>query len=255
MPTKTAGIIGFGRFGALLASIVGDDFKVTVFDESSQACQLAEAAGYTVGSAADALSCGVCFYCVPIRTFEHTIKAHKPFIDASPDTVLIDMLSVKLHPKSIFEKHIDARHEVLLTHPMFGPDGVAASGLANQKIVVDRFRASEDTFQFWNDYFQRKGLQVVLMTADEHDRLAARSQALTHMIGRLFEACETEPTEIDALSTDRLHQLKTLVCKDNIEVFLGMQTLNPYCAEMHSKLGSALKKVMATIKDSSKPNN
>lgn len=247
MRVKTAGIIGFGRFGALLASITGDNLKITVFDESSQACQLAEAAGYTVGTPAEALSCDVCFYCVPVRTFEQTIKEHKPFIDASPDTILIDMLSVKLHPKSIFEKYIDAKHEILLMHPMFGPDGVAAAGLINQKIVVDRFRAKDATYEFWKGFFNRKGLEVIEMTADEHDRLAASSQALTHMIGRLFEACETEPTSIDALSTDRLHQLKTLVCKDNIEVFLGMQTLNPYCAEMHSRLASALKKVMATI--------
>lgn len=253
MPTKTAGIIGFGRFGALLASIIGDDFKVTVFDESSQACQLAEAAGYELGSPQEALSLDVCFYCVPVRTFEQTIKEHKPLIDASPETTIIDMLSVKLHPKHIFEKYIDASHEILLAHPMFGPDGVAAYGLANQKIVVDRFRAKDATLQFWLTYFERKGLRVIEMTADEHDRLAASSQALTHMIGRLFEACETEPTAIDALSTERLHELKTLVCKDNIEVFLGLQTLNPYCAEMHSKLASALKRVMETVKAGSKP--
>ena len=71
-------------------------------------------------------------------------------------------------------------NEAMLTHPMFGPDSVSALGLAGQPIVLDRFRASAEAYAFWRDYFARKRLRVIELSADEHDRLAAYSQGVAH---------------------------------------------------------------------------
>src|SRR6202043_4169863 len=111
----------------------------------------------------------------------------------------IDVLSVKLHAHAVFERHLPANYQALLTHPLFGPDSVAASGMAGQTIVIDGFRLPPEALQSWTGYFESKGLVVVPMSADEHDRLAAASQGVTHFVGRTLDPFGFAPTPIDPL--------------------------------------------------------
>jgi len=45
------------------------------------------------------------------------------------------------------------------------------------------------------------------MSADEHDRLAAESQGVTHFVGRTLERFGFAQTGIDTLGTKRLHDV------------------------------------------------
>ena len=168
-----------GRFGQLWASILKNDFKVSVYDALPERAKIASELGVDFVSLSDALANDVIFYCVPISIFEQTLVSHLPILAKLPgEKTLIDVLSVKLHPMEVFEKHLPAGYNVILTHPMFGPDSVQLNGLVGQPIVMDRFKASNETFEFWKNYFKKKQLQVIEMSADEHDRLAAQSQVL-----------------------------------------------------------------------------
>jgi len=52
------------------------------------------------------------------------------------------------------------------------------------------------------------------MSADEHDRLAAQSQGLTHFVGRTLERFGFTPTPIDTLGTTKLHEITAQVSND-----------------------------------------
>src|SRR5487761_1216815 len=130
---STAAVIGFGRFGRLWASILRDDFDVRVHDTEAALRAEAAARGFASVPVRDALDAEVIFYCVPISAFEATIREHvRHLAEAEGPRTLVAMLSVKLHPRDVFERHLPAAHRAMLAHPLFGPDSVAASGLTGQ---------------------------------------------------------------------------------------------------------------------------
>ncbi|MBJ7608968.1 MAG: prephenate dehydrogenase/arogenate dehydrogenase family protein [Candidatus Dormibacteraeota bacterium] len=240
----TVAVIGFGRFGRLWASMLREDFDVVVYDSAAELREQAAASGFSSDSLRAALSCGVIFYCVPISEFEATLREHLPhFAKLDGPRTLIDVLSVKVHPKEVLDRYLPAAYQAMLTHPMFGPDSVAVSGLAGQTIVVDRYRMAEHAFAAWTEYFASKGLIVVVMTADEHDRLAAESQGVTHFIGRTLERFGFTPTAIDTLGTKKLHEITAQVTNDTEQLFVDLQTRNPHTRAMRVRLSEAQDRV------------
>lgn len=218
---KTISIVGSGRFGQVLFRLLKDDFTVTMHTRSS--------------AISDIYKSEVIFFAVPIDAFERVIKSHKRFF--RPEHVLIDVLSVKLHPKKVFEKYLKGTNvQAILTHPMFGPDS-SKEGFDGLPIVMDQFKASDMTFAFWKSYFSNKGLQVIEMLADEHDKIAADSQGLTHFIGRLLQAYGIKPTIIDTLGSKKLLEILDQTCNDTWQLFINLQQFNPYTKRMRTKIG------------------
>ena len=217
---KKVAIVGFGRFGKTLKRLLDQDFELTIVNRKN---------------AEEIVNSEVVFYCVPISTFESVIKSHKKYF--RENQLLIDVLSVKMHPKKVFEKHLRGlKTQALLTHPMFGPDS-SKNGFDGLPMIMDKFKTSEDNFIFWKNFFSKKGLKVIEMTAKKHDQLAANSQGLTHFIGRLLEKFDFKPTEIDSLGTKKLLEVMGQTCNDTWQLFNDLQNFNPYTKAMRIKLG------------------
>ena len=237
---STVAVIGFGRFGQLWASILRDDFDVRIHDSDPKLCAEAIARDFGSVQLPDALRAEVIFYCVPISMFEATIREHAAhFKDLEGTRTLIDMLSVKLHPRGVFDRYLPPTYQAMLAHPMFGPDSVAAAGLAGQTMVLDRYLMAPAAFDDWRQYFENKGLVVVSMNADEHDRLAAASQGVTHFVGRTLERFGFAGTAIDTLGTRKLHEIAAQVSNDTWQLFVDLQTYNPYTRAMRVRLSGA----------------
>ena len=58
----------------------------------------------------------VLFLTVPINAFESVVSSIVPFL--SPDTIVVDICSVKLHPVSVLQRYLP-NCQYLSTHPMF----------------------------------------------------------------------------------------------------------------------------------------
>ncbi len=223
---KKIAIIGNGRFGQILYKLLKDDFLVSVFDSTNSK---------TDNDLKKIYDHEVIFFAVPISAFEPVIKKHKKYFKDSH--LLIDVLSVKMHPKKVFEKHLKGlKTQALLTHPMFGPDS-SKNGFNGLPIIMNQFKASVDNYNFWKDFFTKKGLKIVQMSAQEHDRLAANSQGVTHFIGRLLKKFGLKPTEIDSLGAKKLQEVIEQTCNDTWELFNDLQNFNPHTKSMRIKLG------------------
>jgi hypothetical protein len=131
----------------------------------------------------------------------------------------------------------------ILTHPMFGPDSVRLNGLPGLPIIIDKYRSSAENYKFWKNYFLGKKLRVLELTADEHDRLAARSQGVTHFIGRLLSEIEFSSTPIDTIGAKKLAEVVDQTCNDTWELFIGLQNFNPYTKKMRLGIGNAYDKI------------
>ncbi len=217
---KKIAIVGFGRFGKTLHRLLKEDFEVIIINRKS---------------AADIVKAEVIFYCVPISGFGRVIRAHKRYF--KDDHLLIDVLSVKMYPKRVFEKYLrDLKTQAILTHPMFGPDS-SKDGFFGLPMIMDKFRSDKKNYYFWKDYFYGKGLRVIEMSAQKHDKVAANSQGLTHFIGRLLEKFDFRQTEIDSLGAKKLQEVMGQVCNDTWQLFKDLQNYNPYTKLMRIKLG------------------
>jgi arogenate dehydrogenase (NADP+) len=237
MSNKKVTIIGFGRFGKTLYELIKDDFDVTIYQRKQN-----EKSDLPITTdLKKAYESEVIFFAVPIQKFASVIKAHKNFFQ--PNHVLIDVLSVKSYPAKVFKEYLEGtKTQALLTHPMFGPDSTK-NGFVNLPIVLDKFLTNNETYQFWKKYFTEKQLQVIEMSAEEHDKLAANSQGLTHFIGRLLEEFDMKPTVIDTIGAAKLLEVKEQTCNDTWELFMNLQHYNPHTKEMRIRLGEAYDKL------------
>lgn len=240
---KTVSIIGMGRFGKTLYELLKDDFEITLFNRSPiKRDSIAITKNTRISDdLSEVYKSEVIFYAVPISEFESVIASHKDYF--RPDHLLIDVLTVKRYPAYIFKKYLTGlTTQALLTHPMFGPDSVA-KGFADLPIILDKFTSDTTNYKFWNNYFASKKLKVVELSPDEHDKMAANSQGLTHFLGRLLEAFKMEETPIDTVGAQKLLDIKQQTCNDTWQLFTDLQHYNPYTKKMRLKLGDAYDQV------------
>lgn len=237
--TKPAiSIVGFGRFGQTLYRLLKDNFSITIYDETTVELPPSVSQAQTIQAV---YQNDTIFYAVPISAFDSVIAAHKPYF--KPHHTLIDVLSVKVHPKNVFKKHLAiSAPQVILTHPMFGPDS-SRDGFSELPIILDKHTASKQTYDFWKSFFANKQLRVVEMSAEQHDKLAAHSQGLAHFVGRLLEQLNIQQTSIDSVGSRLLLQLTQQTCNDTWQLFTDLQHYNPYTQTMRLQLGSAYDKV------------
>ena len=229
MPQKKVSIIGFGRFGKVLYKLLKDDFDIILYDKKPIKSG--------VKNLKQVYESNVVFYAIPIEDFEGIITSHKKYFRS--EHLLIDVLSVKMHPKKVFEKYLAGTGaKALLTHPMFGPDSVKDS-FKNLPLIIDKFTTDKIRYNFWKNYFKKKGLKIIEMSAEQHDKFAAKSQGLTHFIGRLLDDYGFKPTTIDSLGAKTLLKVKDQTCNDTWQLFTNLQHFNPYTKQMRIRLGAA----------------
>lgn len=239
---KRVSIVGYGRFGRVLHRLIKNDCIVTVYNRSEIKDRTEFTANTIVANTiADIYKSDTIFYAVPIDAFETVINNHKKHF--KDHHVLIDVLSVKLHPAYVLGKYLKGMAtQAILTHPMFGPDS-SRGGFEGLPLIIDQFTSDQTQFTFWKNYFKSKKLNVLEMTPREHDRLAAKSQGLTHFIGRLMADFGLQPSSIDSMGTKKLLEVKEQTCNDTWTLFTNLQHYNPYTKAMRIKLGNTYDKL------------
>jgi prephenate dehydrogenase len=236
-------IIGFGRFGSTLYRLLKDDFAIVLYDTAGIKVAQAELTQHTriTEDLTELYASHVVFYAIPVSEFEAVIATHQPHF--RPGQLLIDVLAVKQYPATIFKKYLAGSSTgAMLTHPMFGPDS-SRHGFTDLPIVLDQFLADPAAYAFWKEYFESKGLNVVELSPEEHDKMSANSIGLTHFLGRLLEEYKFKATPIDSVGARKLQEIERQVCNDSWQLFTDMQHYNPHTKTMRLKLGEAYDKI------------
>ena len=76
---------------------------------------------------------------------------------------------------------------------------------------------------------------------------AARSQGLTHFVGRVIDDFGTNQTRIDTEGYKALHKLVNQTCNDTWELFEDIQNFNPFTEKMISELNESFEKISEII--------
>lgn len=161
---KTVAIIGgHGAMGGCMARLFMDlGHAVLIADKGTEL------------SAVDAArSADVVVISVPIEETEAVIAEVGPHV--KPEGLLMDVTSIKAGPVQWMREHTKAT--VIGGHPMFGPGVHSFQG--------HRFVVCADAQSPWLDWLQQnlqaRGLLLTQSTPDEHDRMMALVQVLTHL--------------------------------------------------------------------------
>jgi prephenate dehydrogenase len=236
---REIGIIGFGRFGALMCRYMTRDFSVFVYNPSDRREAILKS-GARPARFEEAAAKENVILSVPISRFQTVLDQLRPCI--RPDALVMDVCSVKTFPIKWMKDRLPESVSILATHPMFGPDS-AADTLKGRKIVLCRERISDGRYDKVKRYLAQKGLTLIETSAEEHDRQIAVSLALTHFIGRSLEAFGAEPLSIDTEGYNRLLHTLGVVSNDTWQLFEDMHRYNPYAGAVRREFLEALNRI------------
>ena len=232
---NSVGIIGFGRFGKVLANILQRGFAIKAYDPKPAG----PFPGVQFLDLDTVLNEKVVFIAVPIRHFESVIADISKKL--KKETTLIDVCSVKSYPVNIMLKILPDHIGVIATHPMFGPDSYMSN--SNLKMMINNTRDLHNQYSFWKRFFSDQGIQIIEMTPDQHDRLAAKTQGVTHFLGRMLKEFGIKKTNIDTQGFRDLLDLVGQTCNDTWELYTDLQLYNPYTEDMVEKLKASTNKL------------
>jgi prephenate dehydrogenase len=238
----TVGIFGYGRFGQVMGDILKQDFDVYVTNRSDKSAVAREKGVKFVTKEELLEKCDAVFLCVPISEVETALKENK----FSEKSIVIDTCSVKEYPVELMIKYLPLDTRIIASHPMFGPDS-AKGGLKGLNFVMHNIRCDNDSYGFWFDYFRSKGLNMVDVSPKEHDRLAANSQGIAHLIGRILERMGAEPTPIDTVGFRKLMEVKQMTCNDTMQLFNDLQMKNKFTRQMRSRFYYAVEALSSDL--------
>lgn len=224
---QTAGVIGMGRFGTFWAEFLSQDFTVAGFSSSGKKTGFPP-----LRTLEEVCAMQTVFLCVPIRAMPAMLARIAPLV--GPETLVADTCSVKTLPVRWMREILRPETKILATHPMFGPES-AKFGLQGLPVVLHGERLPDTELEFWKSYFRRRTLTVITLTPEEHDREAAKTQALTHMVGRTLSRMGVQDSPIGTLWYRKLVSICRQVDKDSPELFSDMQHLNPFAAAVRKQ--------------------
>ncbi len=221
------GIIGYGRFGRLMARYLSGEVRVEVYRRGHKA--LEQPHGVVFRSLEEVCRQRIVIPAVPISQMEGVLSEMAPHL--SRNTLVIDVCSVKVYPCRLMMKLLPENVSILGTHPMFGPDS-AAESLSGKKIVLCPRRIGLRPLHRIRAFLETRGLAVIETTPEEHDRKIAVSLGLTHFIGRSLSRIDARPMDIDTEGYQRLLRTLETVENDTWQLFEDMHRYNPYAREV-----------------------
>lgn len=238
-------IIGFGRFGQVLTQLLQDDFELVIYDPHSEQTHPALS-----NDIEQVFTAAHIFIAVPIRHFKSTVEKISPQIH--PDTTIIDLCSVKVHPTQVMQQSLPSTTTIIASHPLFGPDSVRSN--QTLKWMIHFAQGNQAIYDSWKTYFANKSFSMIEMTPEQHDQQVAMSQGITHFLGRVLQQADVSATEVDTLGFQSLLQLMQQTCNDTWELFCDLQNYNPYSPQMIETLSDAFTSVKQQLTDAQEPH-
>ncbi len=232
---ETVAVVGLGRFGRFWAEMISPAWTV-VGTSRREIVDLPS--GVVQKPLPQALhESSIVFLTVSISSLSAVLPELAPHL--RPDTTVVDTCSVKTYPVEQMQQHLPEHIDIVACHPMFGPDS-ARERRDSLPVILWPVRDSHGRFSAITDAFTTLGMRPEIMSPEEHDREAAETQGVTHLIGRVLERLELQPSTIATLGYTRLMQVMEQTCNDPVELFRDLQRYNPYTRSMRQRLRDAL---------------
>ncbi len=231
-------VIGAGAMGQWLAGFVKQNLgEVVVADVSAtKAEQVARELGISSKSVAEAAAeAEVVLVAVPISKTPEVIKSLAGQVQRG--ALLSDITSVKSDVVKVMQT-IEAKVELVSLHPLFGPGATSVKG---KDFVVVPVKPGK-RYAALKHRLIELGARVTEMEAEEHDRLMAITQCMTHFVLLAYlDALKSMKglKQAEKLRTPMFATLLDLaksVLAGNPELYGELQVRNRYARVVRSSL-------------------
>ena len=219
----TIGLVGYGRFGRLAARYLCAHATVIVYDPAVS-WRPRRGRSIVFGSLKEAASQDVVVLAVPVSSFRAVLRQIRRYL--KPGCLVIDTCAVKALPAQWMKEILPRSVRILATHPLFGPDSAARS-LAGKTIVLCPVRIARGKFQGILRVLRRKGLRPVVMTVEEHDRMAAETILLAQYVGRYVGQASMRRWPGVTRNYRNLLRLVDIAERDSFTLLADMVRYNP----------------------------
>jgi arogenate dehydrogenase (NADP+), plant len=249
----TVGIVGFGTFGQFLGARLAKAGHTVLATSRGDYSAAASALGVRYFRDAD----DFCEAHPDVVVLATSILSAASVLQALPlgrlkrSTLFVDVLSVKAFPRALLLSSLPPGFDILCTHPMFGPDSGAGSWaglpLVYEKVRVGPGAARSARVAALLSFFEGEGCRLEEMSCQEHDRVAAGSQFLTHTVGRVLGSMGLAPTVADTAGYRSLLSLVDNTAHDSFDLYYGLFLYNPAAPAELERLGRAFEGVRAEL--------
>ncbi|KAF3065120.1 putative prephenate dehydrogenase [NADP(+)] [Daldinia childiae] len=229
------GIIGMGDMGKMYARRLSDaGWRVMACDKEDQYENLREE--FTSRSNIQILrnghlvsrACDYIIYSVEAAAINHVVAEYGP--STKLGAIVGGQTSCKDPEIKAFEDHLPADVDIVSCHSLHGPK-VDTTG---QPLVIIRHRASDDSFKKVETVLQCLHSTHVYLSAHEHDRITADTQAVTHAaflsMGKAWHSTRQFPWEgaryVGGIENVKIN-LTLRIYSQKWHVYAGLAILNP----------------------------
>lgn len=239
---------GSGGFGRRFAEFFRVQGSQVVTADSSDGSDLKVDVAADPQAVSAQLRSDLVLLCVDEASALQILPAISSFVGAG--TLVVDICSVKSKICELADHHcLDA--EYMSLHPMFGPEREVQG--SNAVVIAvrpgDRFSAFTALLSAW-------GLNVIMTTCEEHDRLTAMVQVVPHALllsfAQMRTSMEVSEELIKAFATPIFTDLEKVsqgLVSENPLLYHNIQNSNPHAADARAALLTAVETTLATIAD------
>lgn len=230
MASQTFGIIGYGHFGAFLARSFKRHGQVLVTDADTDKLPTRNGS-VRAASIEEIARADVVVAAVPFTTLAATLKELRDLLP--PKTVVMDVVSTKARSTQLFEEILAEHPNLIASHPLFGPPSMKKLQ-PGQRLVVT-LEKGKQAAKFRRFLEKTIGLEVISLSAEEHDRAMAYMQALPFFIARALveiDVLDLPHRELLAIpSFEKLASIAMIEEHHTDDMFDTSQRSNPFAEE------------------------
>lgn len=235
------GIIGFGNFSRVMAEILRDFFPLYCYDTRT----IYEVPEYVRrASLEDTVSKDIVVLSIPVQYLEAFWAENATLLNKNLNGKFFDVCSVKVKPLQLAKKYLNPDIYYMGLHPLFGPMSTKECGAKGQNIVVcppEKQRSFDDKVVHFLS--EELCLNVVKMTAQEHDKEMALVQGISHFIAHGLADLSPQVTAVATKGYNKMLEMYQMFCHDSQDLFITLENENPFAKPLRRKFINALQRI------------
>lgn len=224
------GIIGQGNFGTFVKSLLPKNVTVLTYDLNHL---------NKSDNIDSILKSDILILAIPLNAYDNFFT--KNGYKIADSCLVIDVCSVKIIPQRIIDQRLPAHKNILFTHPLFGPLSAKKTTQGHNLIVTRQHgELASKVLGYCKEVLK---LNIVMMSAEEHDKSMAHIHALTFFLAKGLAGINSPDIQFQTPSYSMILDLINFNNVHSHDLFTTIEQGNPYAAQVRQDLIQSLRDI------------